>query len=147
MRTFDLKTQTFKFLGVLTLAAGFLIATSQPAQAQTRQWTASGSICVSGPNNDVATIGGVQCLVANLLGIAIPAIALGSFVMLLIGSFKYLLSGGNAKGADTARLTITFAVVGLVVALSGFIILNLLVRFTGVNEINTFRVPTFESTQ
>jgi len=62
-------------------------------------------------------------------------------VMLLVGSFRYLFSGGNSKGTETAKNTITFAVIGLVVALSSFVILNLIAEFTGVKTILEFVIP------
>ena len=89
----------------------------------------------------VATIQGLRCMVANILSIAITAIGFAGFVMLIIGSFRYLFSGGNSKGTETAKNTITFAVIGLVVALSSFVILNLIAEFTGVKTILNFVIP------
>lgn len=106
--------------------------------AQTTQpW--SSTVCTQ---EGVATIQGVQCLMANILSIAITAIGFAGFIMLIIGAFNYLLSGGNSKGMETARNTITFAVIGLVVALSSFIILNLISDFTGIESILKFNVPS-----
>lgn len=131
------------FLSILLLG-GALLAPS--AQAQTAEWT---GVCVDtvGGNTDVATIQGIQCLVANILSIAVTGVGLAGFVMMIIGSFKYLLSGGNAKGTEAARGTITYAVVGLVVVLSAFIILNLIQAFTGISPdiLLNFRIP--ESTE
>ncbi len=107
------------------------------AQAQGPQaWT---GVCVEG---DVATIQGFQCLIANIFSVAITVIGLGGFVMMIVGSFYYLTSGGNTKGTDTAKKTLTSAVLGLVVALSAFIILNLIASFTGVSIIKQFRIQT-----
>ena len=75
-------------------------------------------------------------------GLAAP---IAGFVMLVVGSFRYLLSGGNAKGTETARNTMTFAIVGLVVALSAFIILSLIAQFTGVGTIMQFVIPDSDS--
>lgn len=114
------------------------------AQAQTAAWE---GVCVEGTGADaVATIQGIQCLVANVLSVAITGIGLSGFVMMIIGSFKYLLSGGNSKGIEEARGTITFAIVGLVVALSAFIILNILEAFTGTPGLFTkFVIPTSDA--
>lgn len=129
-----------KVLGVLAIAAGlFLIPSAAPslAQAQGPQvW--SDNYCTI---NGVATIQGLQCLLSNVFSVAITFIGLAAFVMLIIGSFGYLLSGGNTKGTDQARSTITFAIVGIVVALSAFIILNLVANFTGVEEVTQFEIP------
>ncbi len=108
------------------------------AQAQTTTWT---GVCVSGPDHDVATIQGLQCLIANIFTVFITLLGLAGFVMFLIAGLRWLTSGGNAKGMETARHTMTFAVVGLVVALSAFIVINLLADFTGVNIIRKFVIP------
>ncbi len=88
-----------------------------------------------------ATIQGLRCMIANVLSVAITGIGLAGFIMLIIGGFRYLTSGGNSKGAETAKNTITFAVIGLVVALSSFVILNLIAEFTGVKTILNFVIP------
>lgn len=110
-----------------------------PAQAQTQAWE---GVCVYTADPDVATIQGLQCLIANVLSVAITLIGLAGFVMILVGAFRYLLSGGNSKETEQARNTLTYSIIGLVLALSAFIILNLLANFTGVTSILNFRIPT-----
>ena len=97
-------------------------------------------------NFDVATIQGLRCMIANVLSVAITGIGLAGFIMLIVGSFRYIASGGNTKGAETAKNTITFAVIGLVVALSSFVILNIIAEFTGVKTILDFVIPEASST-
>lgn len=94
----------------------------------------------------IATIQGLRCMIANVLSVTITAIGFAGFVMLIIGSFRYLTSGGNSKGAETAKNTITFAVIGLVVALSSYVILNLIAEFTGVKTILNFVIPEASTT-
>ncbi len=126
------------------------------AHAQSKSW--AGTNCV-GPSDlnlgsnqaagakttvdasQVPTIQGFQCLIGNVLSVALSGIGLIGFVMFIVGAFYYMLSGGNAKGTETARNTITYAVIGLVVALSAFIILNLIYYFTGVKSILSFQIP------
>ncbi len=123
---------------LLCVFCAFLFAT--PASAQmTQEW--SGVCTDTGAPDGVATIQGFQCLVANVLQVAISGIGLAGFVMMIVGAFKYLLSGGNAKGIDEGQKTMTYAVVGLVVALSAYFILNIIANFTGVQSILQFRIP------
>lgn len=89
---------------------------------------------------DVATIQGFGCLVANVLSVAITGIGLVAFVMFIYGAFRYMLSGGQEQSVKIARSSITYAVVGIVVALSSFVILNLITAFTGVN-VTEFIIP------
>ncbi len=91
---------------------------------------------------DVATIQGLQCLLGNVFIVIISLIGLAAFVMFVIAAFRYMTSGGNTKGTETARNTMTFAVIGIVVALSGFIVLNLLSSFTGLDEVTNISLPS-----
>jgi len=126
------------FLSSLLISLSVLFLTlPNTVSAQTPQtW---GGACVD--VNGVATIQGLECLVGNVLTVAITAIGVAAFIMFIIASFRYMTSGSNSKGTETARNTMTFAVVGIVVALSAFIILNIIAAFTGVGVINTFSIP------
>jgi len=106
--------------------------------AQTKEWD---GVCVAHYEKDVATIQGLQCLLANIFMVFIALLGLAGFVMFLIAGVRWLTSGGNSKGMETAKNTMTFAVVGLVVALSAFIVINLIADFTGVNIIKKFVIP------
>jgi len=126
---------------LIFLVAGVFLTVPARANAQgTQTWT---GVCVGDlpEESDVATIQGVQCVIANILSIAVSVIGLAGFVMFIIGSFNYLLSGGNAKGTEGARNTFTYAIVGIVVALSAVIILRLVASFTGVSQILNFQIP------
>ena len=134
MRTLHKKLFIFVFTGVL-----FLL-TAAPASAQgTQEW--SGVCTETHDATGVATIQGFQCLVGNLLQVAVSGIGLAGFAMLILGSFRYLLSGGNAKGIDEGKNTMTYAIIGLVVSLSAYFILRLISDFTGVSSILNFTIP------
>ena len=124
------------FLAYVGLLPLFL---PQAVQAQTRGWT---GVCMSGPANDVPTIQGLECLIANIFTVIITLIGLGGFVMFIFGAFKWMTAGSNSKNIDSAKKTFTYSVLGLVLSLSAFIIINLIADFTGVSVIKTFRIPT-----
>lgn len=89
---------------------------------------------------DVATIKGFECLLRNVLGAATTFIGLASFVMIIVGAFLYLTSGGNTKGTEAAKQTITYAIIGIVVSLMAYFILNFVAIFTGVRGILQFNL-------
>ena len=135
---------------------GMLLLLVQPAYAATGPSPTQddGSwhgVCVGSMNPadvayQVATIQGIQCLLANVLSIAVSGIGLVGFAMLIFGSFKILLAGSNTQSMESGKGTITLAVVGLIVALSAFIILNFIATFTGVNAIKNFQIPGSNTT-
>lgn len=110
----------------------------QAVQAQTKNWAAYDQGCV---RDGVATIQGVSCMVANILSVSLTVIGLAGFIMLIVGSLRWLMSGGNTQNVDSARKTMTFAVIGLVIALSSFVIINLIAEFTGIDIIKQFFIP------
>jgi hypothetical protein len=91
-------------------------------------------------NQGVLTIQGIEGIIANVLAVAISGIGFAGFVMMIVGSFQYLLSGGDSKGVEGGKNTITYAIVGLVVALSSWIILNFIASFTGVETIKVLNL-------
>lgn len=124
----------FKASYLLSLVA-FVLSLAPRAFAQTSQWTGA---CVGGPDKDVATILGLECLLANILGVAITIIGVAAFVMFLIGSFRYLTAGSNTKGVEGGKNAFSFAVLGIVVALASFLVLRFISNFTGVTSFLEF---------
>lgn len=131
-----------KILSILLTLTLLFPALSQSALAQT-QWTGK---CVHGYGTDstgqaitdVATIQGIECLVANILATAITIIGIAAFVMFLVGSFRWLTAGANTKGVEGGRNALTFAVLGIVVALASWVILRFISDFTGVTTFLQF---------
>lgn len=137
-----LKQKTSSVEKLFIIGVAFLYSTS-PTFAQTASWS---GVCVGGIDNDVATVQGLECLIANVFTVIITLIGLAAFVMFIIGAVRWLISGGNSSNVDKARNTMTYAVIGVVIALSAFIVINLIAGFTGVETIKTFRIPTSDDT-
>ena len=89
----------------------------------------------------VATIKGFECIFANVLNIVVRFAGIALFVMLLIGGFKYLISGGDPKKSQSAQQTLTYAIIGLIVILGAWIVFLLIKQFTGVDVLN-FEIVT-----
>ncbi|NCN45607.1 MAG: hypothetical protein COU63_03670 [Candidatus Pacebacteria bacterium CG10_big_fil_rev_8_21_14_0_10_36_11] len=115
----------------------FFLAFS-PANAQTQAWT---GVCVSTRDETVATIQGFQCLLANVLSGFLTLVGMAGFITLIVAGIRILLSGGNSQALEKSKSSITFAILGLIVALSAFMILNLVAEFTGVKTILNFVIP------
>ncbi len=62
--------------------------------------------------------------VTNVLLFLIGAI---SVIMLIIGGFRYVLSGGDSTQVTNAKNTILYAVIGIIVALLAYAIVNFVV--------------------
>ena len=88
----------------------------------------------------VATI---QCLVPLFESLVKAVVSLGGvalFLMLLVGGFNFLFSGGDPKKLEQARGTVTQALVGIIIMSLAYLILLTIQKFTGVN-VTEFSVP------
>ena len=108
------------------------------AYAQTQTWTEISPGCVNG---DVATIQGVGCLIANIFSVSLTVLGIVGFIMIIYAAFNMMIMGGNSQATEKSKSTITFAIVGIILALSSFIIINLISNFTGIEAIKTFAIP------
>ncbi len=89
---------------------------------------------------DVPTILSFESLFRNIVGAVVALSGIAIFIMLLVGGFTYLFSGGDQKKLEQARGTITNAVGGLVIIVAAYLILQTIKAFTGV-DVTIFRIP------
>lgn len=121
--------QSLLFVPVLALAASLAMPVLQPAavyaQADCDDRSIRGGVnCAAGDNQTEAGIfgeGGIFQDITNTLLFIIGAI---SVIMIIFGGFKYVTSGGDSSGVTSAKNTILYAVIGLVVALMAWAILD-----------------------
>lgn len=108
--------------------------------AQGTDWSKVSAACAD-PNKPA----GIKCFEAvfeNLVTALVSLAGLALFVMLLIGGYKYLMSSGDPEKTASARSTMFYAIVGIVVMISTFLILRIVAWFTGVDVLK-FEIPTF----
>lgn len=108
------------------------------AYAQTQSWEEINTGCV---NAGVATVQGFGCMMANVLSVFLTILGVTGFIMVLYAAFNMMVMGGNSQATEKSKNTITMAIVGIILALSAFIIINLIAEFTGVETIKNFSIP------
>lgn len=62
--------------------------------------------------------------IINIFSIVVGAV---SVIMIIIGGFRYIISGGDSSGVSGAKNTILYAVVGLVIVLFAQIIIRFVI--------------------
>lgn len=110
------------FTATLCLAfiALFMVpATVQAAPVDVLQKCNAESTVCQGTNQN--SIFGVLKQVINLL---ITVAGIVSVIMIVVGGIKYSTSGGDAKAISSGKDTIVYSVIGLVVAIMSFAIVN-----------------------
>lgn len=83
------------------------------------------TINVAGVNKDVNIPNvGADTILQKTIGTVFFLIGFISVVMILVGSIKFLTSNGDSSKNKQARMTLTYAIVGLVVSISAYSIIT-----------------------
>lgn len=88
-------------------------------------------LCVTASGDKIVTLKWFESLFGNVVGVALGFGGIILFVLLLIGGLKYITAGGDPKGIEGAKKTITFAVLGIILLALAFLILQLIQNLTG----------------
>lgn len=126
-----------KFAFFLAIPAAFIVpqafavSPAPPPGTTANSW----ADCLSGPNQDVATLACIPVVLNNLIGfLAFFAGAIAVFLLMYAG-LKFITSEGDPQKIAGARRTLVFVMWGAAVIVSSFVILTLISRLTGVSQI------------
>ena len=87
----------------------------------------------------IATIKCLECIFQNILNIVIRLAGIAVFIMLIIGGFQYLTAGGDPKKSQSAKNTLTYAILGLALLILAWFILKFIAIFTGI-DVTIFKI-------
>jgi len=79
--------------------------------------------------------------VGNLVISAMVLSGLLVFLLLVFGGMKYLTAQGDKEQVESARNTITYAIIGLVIVIGSYAIIRLIEAFFGLNILSA-KFPT-----
>lgn len=113
----------------LALSVGFV---ATPAHAAFEKGLLEGSQSAQGKDQqgDAASLfgeggqGGIFRTITNVLLFLIGAI---SVIMLIVGGIRYVVSGGDSTAVQNAKNTILYAIVGVVVAILAYAVVNFVI--------------------
>jgi hypothetical protein len=84
--------------------------------------------CLFTNNKDKGTPGACQSgLFTNIVNALLFIIGAVSVIMIIYGGIRYTISGGEAKNVTAAKDTIIYSIVGLVVAILAYAIVNFVI--------------------
>lgn len=89
----------------------------------------------------VPTISCIESLFQNLIQSLMAIAGVGFFLMLLVGGYSFLFSGGDPKKLQQAKSTITLAIVGLIIMMVALLVIRVIESFTGIN-LHNFKIIT-----
>ena len=97
----------------------------------TQNWSANAA--------NAATLQDIEVVFSRVITAILGLAGIALFLMLVVGGFKFITAGGDPKALDSARKTLTYAIAGMVLVASAFLILRFINVFTGVDVVN-FRI-------
>lgn len=81
--------------------------------------------------SDPAKIADIVDILGNIISLLAPIAGIAFLIMLIVGGFQFVTSGGDPKAAGHARATLTFAVIGIILVVASWLILLLIENLTG----------------
>lgn len=111
----------------ITLQADTVLASTPQEQlcaGSGGEW--NGNACVNNPNAGTTDLPAFIASIINILLFITGAIAV---LMIIIGGIRYVISGGDQSAVTNAKNTILYAVVGLIVAIIAYAIVNFVVTY------------------
>lgn len=79
-------------------------------------------------------------VIVRIFNFLIGIVGAFAIIMIIVGGFRYILASGDEKATAAAKQTITFAVVGLVIALLAVTMVSILGNILGAKDLNVVRI-------
>ena len=73
------------------------------------------------PSDNTAT-----AFIFRIIQILLAVAGVVAVIFLIIGGFRYITAGGNEETAESARKTLTNAIIGIVIIILAFVIVNVI---------------------
>jgi len=88
---------------------------------------------------DVAQLRDLEGVFGNVVSVVLGLAGIVLFIMLILGGFSYITSGGDPKKVESARNTLTYAIGGMIFIALAYLLLKFIEVFTGV-PITEFKI-------
>ena len=125
---FVIRLKSLFVAGVLLLAV-LPLATSQPAFADCiSDPTSAGCPCAlnssSAACQDLSKQDGLSNILKNATNIVLFIAGALAVIMIIYGSIRFMTAHGDEKQVESARLIVTYSVIGLIIALLAYALVN-----------------------
>ncbi|MCL2280469.1 pilin [Candidatus Saccharibacteria bacterium] len=113
----------------LALAAGLALTLPGSAYGLSLTDVINGAYRGEGQPTDLFS--GGDALIPRLINLMLFIVGILAIVFLIFGGIRYVISGGDKSKVDAAKNTILYAIVGLVVAILGYAVVNWVIGVVG----------------
>ena len=112
---------------IMALGLSFAGTVSQSVSAVDFNTGASGGASSAQGSSQPSDLFGNGGIFQKITNIALYLIGAISVLMLIYGGIRYTISGGDSKNVTAAKNTILYAIVGIIVAILAFAIVNFVI--------------------
>lgn len=84
----------------------------------------------------VVTLKCIPFIIANLINYAFIFAGVVALIFVILAGYRLITASGDPKKAEDARKTLTFAIIGLVIILLAFGIINIIIKVTNIPIFN-----------
>jgi hypothetical protein len=113
-----------QFLIIAILAAVPVLYLSPAVSAQSKADVCKGVDAAANAANACADGGQLNRLITNAITLLSYVVGIVAVVMIIVAGFKYITASGDSNNIASAKNTLIFAIVGLVIAASARIIIG-----------------------
>lgn len=129
-----------KYLSPLIISLGVIVATLLPlpvAAIDVFQNCPSGTAATGGAGASSTTSGSEICgatskdsftdIMKNIINTILFVLGIVAVIMIIIGGIRYVTSNGNAQQINSAKDTVLYSVIGLVIAIMAYAIVGFVI--------------------
>ena len=106
------------------MISGTSVMTVSAASCGTAKNCVEQGLSATGADTGNSDLASVLSTITNVLMFLVGAV---SVIMLIIGGFRYVVSQGDQSQVTSAKNTILYAVIGLVVAIMGYTVISFVI--------------------
>lgn len=118
----------------LPVVTSFAVTTPTPTSSNpldaacSQTGAAKSELCLNKPDGATDPVSGSGGVIAKALNVILIVAGVAAVIMVMIGGFEYIISSGDSNKISSAKNTILYAVIGLVVALMAEVILKFVIK-------------------
>lgn len=131
-----------KIAQIATGASAAIVLAAGKAMAMTSVEAGAAAARADGMPAELIGDNGVFTRLTNTLLMAVGIVAV---VMLLFGGLRYITSGGDSKKVTDAKNTILYAIIGLVICILSYAIVNFVLNTIGATTSTTTETTSSET--
>ena len=120
--------QTTKLIAQLSLAIGLTALLPVATTFAAVTGGAAGGAAAAQGDGQPSDLFGNTGILTEIINIILFIVGILSVIMLIYGGLRYVISGGDSKKVTDAKNTIMYAIIGLIISILSFAIVNFIIN-------------------